>query len=251
MLVDTHAHLVEKFYQNDLEEVLANNSAIKVNIVGFNLESSFEAVRNAHRYANYYASVGLHPNDVSASKANNLKQIETLLSDEKVIALGEIGLDYYHTSSPKEMQMEFFAKQIKIARKFNYPYIVHSRKAFEDTISVIQQSGYLNCVFHSFDYGKEEIIKILDLGCYVSFSGMLTFRARDDLREASKNVPLNMLFFETDSPFLAPVPNRGKRNQPLNVEFVYEQFAQISGFELSVLEEAVLFNFSRFFKKAK
>lgn len=249
MFFDTHAHLTTEYYKKDeIEEILKND--IFVNIVGFDLDSSKEALEIANAHKNCFSSCGFHPYDVPKANEESLKELTKLLEDEKVVALGEIGLDYYRDIVPKNIQKKFFALQLELAKKSGLPFVIHSRMAFSDTLSILNNVGYYNGIFHSFDYGKEELKKVLDCGLYVSFSGMVTFKGRDDLKEALLFVPTDRVLFETDSPYLTPVPLRGKKNTPLNVRIVYEFFSNVRKIDLETLEQIVCSNVFKVFKKA-
>ncbi|MGB9695147.1 MAG: TatD family hydrolase [Caldisericaceae bacterium] len=248
MIVDSHAHLLKQFYSDDILNVCRRCQDLVVNIVGFDIDSSQEAVELAKVYPNFYASCGIHPNE--AYRNFDIAQIERLAQMPKVISIGEIGLDYYRDSSPKQIQFELFRKQIEIAQRFGLPYVVHSREAFADTLDVIKDSGYNKCVMHSFDYDSKDALSAVEAGCYISFSGMLTFKNKGELKEAAKSVPLEKVLFETDSPFLSPVPFRGKTNEPQYVKYVYEEFSRIRGIDPSQLEEQVFKNFKLLFSKS-
>ena len=248
MFFDTHAHLTTEYYKKDeIEEILKND--FFVNIVGFDLDSSKEALEIACTHRNCLSSCGFHPYDVLKANKESIDDLKGLLKEEKVVALGEIGLDYYRDITPKDMQQKYFELQLELAKTCKLPFIIHSRMAFSDTLSILSNVGYYNGIFHSFDYGKEELKKVLDFGLYVSFSGMVTFKGRDNLREAFLFVPTDRVLFETDSPYLTPVPLRGKKNTPLNVRIIYEFFSKARKIELEELEKVVCNNVFNVFKK--
>jgi len=255
MLIDSHAHLLKEEFGDELEKELdkiAKSNVKIVNNIGYNLKSSEEAVRSTALYEFLFAAVGVHPYDIKDFKLSNpTESIRALAKNERVVAIGEIGLDYFRNISDFGEQRKYFKDQIIIAKELGLPIIVHSRDAFEDTFNIIKETGYFNGVFHSFDYGIDEAKKVLDSGMFISFSGMLTFKSKDKLREVAKIVPLDCILFETDSPYLAPVPKRGKRNTPLYVEYVYKTFAEIRGIELEKLEKIVEENFIRLFNRTK
>ncbi len=255
MLIDSHAHLLKEEFGEELEKELKkiNKSNVKiVNNIGYNLKSSEEAVQLTVQYEFLLAAVGVHPYDIKDFKLNNaIENVYTLARNKRVVAIGEIGLDYFRDISDFGEQRQYFKDQILIAKELGLPIIVHSRDAFEDTFNIIKETSYFNGVFHSFDYGIEEAKKVLDSGMFISFSGMLTFKSKDKLREVAKIVPLDRVLFETDSPYLAPVPKRGKRNTPLYVEYVYRTFAEIRGIKLEELEKIAEKNFVRLFNRSK
>ena len=249
MFIDSHAHLIKEFYNENLEEEIlrTKESKIIVNNIGFNLETSKEAVGITEKNKNFFASIGIHPYDINDSGGETILEIKKLAQNKKVIAIGEIGLDYYRQITDFNLQKEKFEEQIYLAKDLNLPFIVHSRRAFDDSLETIKKTGYFNGIFHSFDYGVNEAKKILDLGMYISFSGMLTFKGRTDLVTAATYIPLQYILFETDSPFLAPFPVRGSTNHPYFVEYVYKFFAGIKNIEISELEESIRKNFNIIF----
>jgi len=249
MVIDTHAHLLQQFYREEIDEVVNHSKELIVNIVGFDIESSDEAINRANLNSNFYSSVGIHPNDLKSKK--DLSYIEILARNQKVIAIGEIGLDYFRDSTPRSLQIGFFEEQIEIAKRLSLPYIVHSRESFDDTFRVIKDSGYDKCVMHSFDYDTTSAMKIIENGSYISFSGMLTFNGKKELKEVASLVPLERVFFETDSPFLSPTPLRGSRNEPQYVKFVYEKFAEIRNLDISIVQKQIFENFKVLFNKFK
>jgi TatD DNase family protein len=249
MLIDSHAHLISKFYKENLEEEIlkTREKEVFVNNIGFNLESSKEAVAIAKKNKNFFASVGIHPSDVSDSEKETIVELKKLAQDKKAIAIGEIGLDFYRQITDFNLQREKFEEQIYLAKELNIPFIVHSRKSFDDSLDIIKKIGYFNGVFHSFDYGINEAKKVLDLGMYISFSGMLTFKGRNDLIETAKYTPLQKILFETDSPFLAPAPMRGRVNQPAFVEYIYKCYAEVTNTDINEIEDIVRENFNKIF----
>lgn len=251
MLIDSHAHLLKEFYGDFLSsevESSCNGKTIFINNVGFDLESSLESIEIAEKNDNLFVSAGFHSHNIGKMNMNSVIKLKEILKEKKIIAVGEIGLDYYRKTTGHKLQMKKFEEQIYLAKEYNLPIIIHSREAFEDTMSIIKKTAYFNGVFHSFDYGKKEAEKVLDSGMNISFSGMLTFRSRSDLIEVAKYAPIQNILFETDSPFLAPTPMRGKRNHPCFVEYVYKFFAEITNIDLSKLEENIMTNFNRIFK---
>lgn len=253
IFIDSHAHILRSLYSKDLEreiEIIERENFFKINDVGFDIESSKEALEIAERSVNFFATVGIHPEELTHFKEGDINLIEELGRKNKVIAIGETGLDYYNNDVALELQRDIFSRQIEIAKSLNIPVIIHSREAFDDTMCIIKEIGYNNAVFHSFDYGLMEVKSVLDFDCSVSFSGMLTFKKRGDLREVAEYIPLENVLFETDSPYLSPEPLRGRKNRPQNVKYIYEFFARLRGIDIEVLCERVLQNFKGRFKKA-
>lgn len=223
MLFDTHAHLDDEAFDLDREEVISNikNSGIKhfVNI-GTTVDTSIKAIKLADKYDFIYATVGIHPHDVGHMTYEDLQKIEELTKHKKVVAIGEIGLDYYYDNSPRDLQKKWFVEQIHLSERLELPFVIHSRDASQDTYDILKSNVLkTKFVLHSFSQSSEMLKRYLELGGYISFSGALTFKNAKNLQEAIKYVPLDRLLVETDSPYLSPVPMRGKRNTPLNVEY--------------------------------
>ena len=217
----------------DLEEVISRafDSGVKAMVVvGYDIKSSRKAVEISQKYRNIYATVGLHPYEAENFKENELKEIEELLKVEKVKAVGEVGLDYYRGPSDKKRQEELFKLQLEIARAYKKPVVLHIRDAFEDVFNIVCNFKDLNFIFHSFSFTKREMKKLLPYeNFFVSFSGMITFVR--EVEEAAKLAPKERTLTETDSPYLAPIPMRGKRNEPAFVKFVVERLSKIWGLE--------------------
>ncbi len=254
MYIDSHAHLLREEYGKELKKEIERakrNKIIAVNNIGYNIKTSEEAVLLSSEYDFIFASVGIHPYDIDEFDVSAKKEITKLTESEKTIAIGEIGLDYYRKITAFDKQKKYFAEQIEIAKSTSLPFIVHSRNAFEDTWSIIKEIGYFNGLFHSFDYGISEAKKILDSGMFISFSGMITFRKREELRKVLEFVPIEKILFETDSPYLAPVPVRGKKNNPEFVKFVYKLASEIKKIDTEILKEKIKFNFTNIFPKSK
>lgn len=231
MLFDTHAHLDDKAFDEDrnlIIDSLQKNDVKKVVNVGASIESSLTSIDLANRYDFIYAAVGIHPHDVSNADESDFAKLEEMTRNKKVLAIGEIGLDYYYDHSPREVQKEWFAKQIQLAEKLDLPYIVHSRDATKDTFDIIKENTRESkFVLHCYSQSKEMVTRYVDLGAYISFAGTLTFKNAVNLKEAIRAVPLDRLLIETDSPYLSPVPMRGKRNNPTNVKYVAEEAARL------------------------
>ena len=218
MLVDTHSHIHDARFDSDRDEVIARARGAGVDTmisVGTDLETSRAAIALAEHYSFIYATVGVHPHDVKDMTAASLDELAVLAAHPRVVAYGEIGLDYYYDRSPREIQREGFRNQLRVARSVDLPVVIHTRDAQEDTLAILteewkDQPG----VFHCFTGDPEYATLALQLGFMISFSGIVTFPKATELREAVRVVPLDRLLIETDCPYLAPVPYRGKRNEP-------------------------------------
>lgn len=228
-MIDTHTHLTLNAFDDDREEIVENfedddlESLIEV---GFDLESSQKAVNFAKTHLNVYASVGVHPHNVLNIKEGWEESIEAFLNDEKVVALGEIGLDYYRDLSPRDLQKKYFTRQLEIASKKHIPVILHVRDAYSDVYGIVKDFS-VSAVVHSFNGGKDDLKKFLDLGFYIGVGGIATYKKNAELRETISFAPLNRIVIETDCPYLAPQPVRGKRNEPKYVRFAIETLSLI------------------------
>jgi TatD DNase family protein len=234
-LIDTHGHLQDPAFDEDREAVWhrAEEAGVGVVIPGYHLDSSRQAVALARQWEGAWALVGMHPHEVEAAPAGWLEALEALIDDPAVIGVGEIGLDYYREISPRALQQSAFMAQLELARRRALPVAVHSRDAEEDTLALMAEGGVLG-VLHSFSGGQDMARQALDLGWYLSFSGMLTFKNAGPLREVCTWTPLDRILVETDAPYLAPVPKRGRRNEP---QYVVHTAAMVASLKNLPLEE--------------
>ncbi len=233
MLIDTHTHLDDARYESDREAVIARARETGIDsmiTIGCDLSTSQAAVALANRYPFVYATVGVHPHEVKHIEDGWYNEFRRLAENKKVVAFGEVGLDYhYNYSSPKE-QRDRFREQIQLARELGLPLVIHTREAQEDTIQILkdERSTEVGGVFHCFSGDAWLAKDALDLGFYLSFSGILTFQNAGMLRDIAKTVPLDRILIETDCPYLTPVPHRGKRNEPAFVRHVAEILAAVA-----------------------
>ncbi|WP_246946003.1 TatD family hydrolase [Bacillus pinisoli] len=242
MLFDTHVHLNADQFNDDLEEVLERAKQQGVQnmvVVGFDRPTIKKAIELAEKYPHLYASVGWHPVDAIDMTDEDLHWIEELSSHPKVVAIGEMGLDYYWDKSPKETQKEVFRKQIQLARRVKLPIIIHNREATQDIVDILKEEnaaevgGIMHCYSGSLEVAKE----CIDMNFYISFGGPVTFKNAKKPKEVAKELPLDKLLIETDCPFLAPHPHRGKRNEPSFVSLIAKEIAELKGI---TYEEVVL-----------
>ena len=203
--------------------------------VGTCLQTSRMAVNQAFMYPSVYAAVGIHPNMVGQHDLTDLQEIEALASNPAVVGIGEIGLDYFHKASAQELQQKWFKAQIRIAKKLGLPVLVHCRNAYDDCYRILKQEGVTRGVMHCFLGTAEQAKKFMELGLYISFSGIVTFKNAKDLIPVVKSVPINRLLLETDAPYLAPQQYRGKINYPKYITFVAQAIANIKHIELAEL----------------
>ncbi len=230
-LVDTHAHLNLPNFKKDLEEVIARAKeagVVAIINVGIDLKTSIKALELAHAYEGLWATAGLHPHEVKKATEETYETLKALFQDPKIVAVGEIGLDYAKEYSPRGLQREHFARQLALARELQKPVVIHSREA-PDIMEILRQELPEKFVFHCYAGDKREAREILDLGGYISITGIVTFPKAENIREIVRYVPLERLMAETDCPFLTPVPHRGKRNEPAFVRYVVEKIAELKG----------------------
>ncbi|WP_444900612.1 TatD family hydrolase [Microbulbifer sp. VAAC004] len=257
MLVDSHCHLdrlkLDKF-DGDLDAVLefARSRGVgKFLCVGISLENADAVVEIASKYEDVFCSIGIHPLDVESGLAG-VDELIAMAERPKVVALGETGLDYYYSTDTKETQQQSFIAHLQAAGQLGLPVIVHTRDAREDTIQLIQEygnpqtAGVLHCFTESWEMAKAA----LDLNYYISLSGIVTFKNAEDLRDVARKLPLDRLLVETDSPYLAPIPYRGKPNIPAYVREVAEFIAELRGISYEQLAEITTENFLRLFPRA-
>ena len=232
MFFDSHAHFDDARFNDDRDALLSSmqkNGVSGIANIGADLKSSLSSVALAKKYDFVYAVVGVHPHDAESMTDATLSQIAALAAEEKVVAIGEIGLDYYYDNSPRDTQRYWFKKQMKLASKLNMPVVIHSRDAMEDTIKICRENKVCGGVIHCFSGSAESARIFLDMGYYISFAGPVTFKNAKALPEVAKIVPEDKILIETDSPYLSPEPHRGERNSSLNVHCVAEKLAEIRG----------------------
>ena len=237
---DSHAHLDDEKFNEDREEVIKSiyESDIKTFIsAGYNLESSEYAIKLANKYEFIYATCGISPNDIPQEKEELWKQIEKIKQlakeNSKIVAIGEIGLDYYWNKDNKEIQKETFIKQIEVANELELPIVIHTREAIMDTIEILKQNTvYKKGVFHCCPLNRELVKEALKLGFYISFAGPVTFKNSKNAGEIISMVPNDKMLIETDSPYLSPEPYRGKRNDPRKVKYIAKKIAEVKNIDL-------------------
>ncbi len=229
-LIDTHCHINLKDFNEDFGDVIERIETRLESVinVGFDLKSSEESVKLSNKYESIYATVGIHPHDASTYDGFAEARLRELAKNPKVLAIGEIGLDYYRNLSPKEIQKEVFKKQIELALEIGKPVVIHCRDAYEDTINILKEYKNIKGIMHSYS-GSYETAKILMDRFYFSISGPVTFKNAVTLREMVEKLPIEKILVETDSPYLTPEPFRGKRNEPCYVEYVAKMVAEIKG----------------------
>ncbi|MEW4286626.1 TatD family hydrolase [Priestia koreensis] len=234
MLFDTHVHLNAEQYDEDLQEVIdrALDAGVQnMVVVGFDEETINKAMELVERYDFLYASVGWHPVDAIDMTDEHLAWLEELAAHPKVVALGEMGLDYHWDKSPKDVQKEVFRKQIRLARKVKLPIIIHNRDATEDVVEILSEENVkeVGGIMHCFTGSLEVAKQCMNMNMYISYGGPVTFKNAKKPKEVVVDIPLDRLLIETDCPYLTPHPHRGKRNEPGYVSLVAEQIAELRG----------------------
>lgn len=253
MLFDTHAHLNAEQFDTDLEEVIDRAKAEKVErivVVGFDKPTITRAMELIEEYDFIYAAIGWHPVDAIDMTEEDLTWIKELSSHEKVVSIGEMGLDYHWDKSPKDIQKEVFRKQIALAKEVNLPIIIHNRDATEDVVTILKEEGAeeVGGIMHCFTGSAEVARQCMDMNFYISFGGPVTFKNAKKPKEVAKEIPNDRLLIETDCPFLTPHPFRGKRNEPSYVKYVAEQLAELKGLTYEEIASITTENAKRLFR---
>lgn len=252
MIFESHAHYDDSRFRSDRDNVL--NSLIDENIgivinAGANIKSSLKSIELAKKYDFVYASIGVHPHDVIDMMEEDLETLIGLASYNKVVAIGEIGLDYYYENSPKEVQKLWFREQINIAKEIELPVIIHSRDASQDTYDIIKETKAYEVggVVHCFSGSKEMARKYTDMGLYIGIGGVVTFSNAQKLKEVVKATPIDKILVETDCPYLAPEPNRGKRNDSTNLKYIIKEISKLKNIPYEEVEEITYNNGEKLF----
>ena len=252
MLFDTHVHLNADQFEDDIEEVIANAKEAGVNkmvVVGFDEKTINKALELVEKYEFIYAAVGWHPVDAVDFEERHLEWIKELSAHPKVVAIGETGLDYHWDKSPKETQKAAFRKQIQLAKEVKMPIIIHNREADRDVVEILKEenASEVGGIMHCFA-GSLEIAKTcLDMNFYISFGGPVTFKNAKQTKEVAKAIPLDKLLIETDAPFLAPHPFRGKRNEPAYVKLVAEEISRLKEITYEEVAKQTTINANKLF----
>ena len=239
MLIDSHIHLDSEVYSDDLPEILirADQSGVrKIITPGTSLESSAECIRIAQENDGIYAAVGVHPHDADNAADDFVKRLEEMSSDETVVAIGEIGLEFFKNYSSNESQIKVFKAQLELAEKLNLPVIIHNRDSDAEMEKCLTENRNIRGVVHCYTGGFDFAEKLLSMGYYLGFTGIITF-GNEELTEVVKMIPIDRLLIETDGPYMTPVPHRGKRNEPAYLKYIAEEIAQIKNISIDELSE--------------
>lgn len=236
MIFETHAHYDDEAFLIDRDELLSSfygNGIDYIVNVGASIASSKETIALTKKYPFVYGAIGVHPSDSKELDEDSFLWLKEATKDEKVVAVGEIGLDYYWDTPEREIQKRWFHRQMELAKEVNLPAIIHSRDAAQDTLDMIKDANLkeVGGVIHCFSYGKEIAKEYLDMGFYLGIGGVITFKNAKKLKEVVEYAPIEQIVLETDCPYLAPEPNRGKRNSSLNLVYVAREIAKLKNME--------------------
>lgn len=252
MIFDSHAHYDDEAFSEDRDLLLSAMGEQQISYivnVGANIASSKTTLELADQYPNLYAAIGIHPQEAASCSEDAMRWLKDNSSHDKVRAIGEIGLDYYWGEPDKEVQQDCFVGQLDLAKAVKLPIIIHSRDAAQDTLRILKENktADLDAVIHCYSYSRETASEFLAMGCYFGIGGVITFANAKKLKEAVAFLPMDKILIETDCPYLAPVPNRGKRNSSLNLPFVAREIASLKGISEEQVMEITLMNAKRFY----
>lgn len=249
-IFDSHTHLNDDAFRDNVAAYIDHAKRLgvtKMAIVGSNRAMNEEAIELAHQYDNLYAIIGFHPEEALNYNDEEEALLRQQLTDEKVVGLGEIGLDYYQNQAPKAAQFNVFKRQIKIAQEMNLPISVHNRDAFEDTYAILKECGVNNGIIHSFNGDAEWLNKFINLGMYVSYSGVASFKKTKEIHDAVAKTPIDKMLVETDAPYLSPEPLRGHQNEPGYTLYTVEAVARFRDTTPDKISDATYQNALRIF----
>jgi TatD DNase family protein len=249
-MIDSHCHLDDKRFADDLDAVLDRAAAAGITRIltigtGDGPPEIDRAVRLAERYPQIYASIGVHPHDAAKVTPQTYADLRALAGNPKVIAFGEIGLDYHYDFSPREVQREAFVEQLTLARDVNLPVTIHTREAWDDTMSILREHWSGPGIMHCFTGDPAQAREALDLGFHLSYGGVLTFKTAENVRESARITPDERLLIETDAPYLAPIPHRGKRNEPAMMVETARKLAEVRESTTEAIAALTTANFER------
>lgn len=246
MIFDSHAHLDDKRFDDDREDLILGLEAQGIKYVlnpGYDRESSEAAVKLAQTYDNIYGAVGTHPHDAKDLTGEDLARYRDLAREPRVLAIGEIGFDFHYDNSPRKVQEEAFRVQMDLAKDLDLPVLIHMREATKETLEVLKAyQGQVRGIIHCYSEGWEEAKKFLDLGYLIGLGGVVTFKRSDATREVASKVPLDLLVLETDAPYLSPEPYRGRRNEPAYTKFVAEKIADLRSMDKDSIGQVTMAN---------
>ncbi|WP_368645856.1 TatD family hydrolase [Alkalibacterium putridalgicola] len=253
MLFDTHTHInVDRFKGEEKEAIerARENQVTRMAVVGFDTETIRKSLELSRTYEGVYSIIGWHPTEAATYTDAVENQLMEQLTGDKIVAMGEMGLDYYWDTAPKPVQHDAFRRQIRVAKELSLPVSIHNRDATEDTYKILKEehAGDTGGIMHSFNLDTYWMEKFLDIGMHISLSGVVTFKNAPEVKEVAKAVPFEKLLVETDAPYLAPMPNRGKRNEPAYVKYVAEEIARQRGLKFEAVAQQTTQNAMRLFR---
>jgi len=253
MLVDSHVHLDDTRFDRDRDQLIQSFNKDGIAYVlhaAYDLNSSIKAVNASEQHSKVFASVGYHPHNAKEVTEDSLSIIEALAKKKKVVAIGEIGLDYHYNHSPKEVQRKWFVEQMRLAKKLDMPFIVHDREAHGEIYELIQSeyNTSMRGIMHCYSGNVELAKSFIKMGFLISLAGPVTFKNARKAKEVAKEIPLEYLLVETDAPYLTPVPFRGKRNEPAYVRYVAQEIADLKGLSFEKVAEITTNNFKKMFE---
>ncbi len=253
MIFETHAHYDDEKFDEDREELISSlfrehNIGYIIN-AGCDMKSSYAGLELSRKWKNFYAAVGIHPHSADELNDENSETLRKLSADPKAVAIGEIGLDYYYDFCDREVQRDCFKRQLELAAEVELPVIIHSREAAAETFNIIKESGVRQGVIHSYSGHTEMALEYIKLGFYIGVGGMITFKNAKKSLEVVRNIPLERILVETDSPYLAPVPVRGHRNDSQNLRYIIDKISEIKQISPEKTEKTTLNNALTLFDK--
>lgn len=248
MYIDTHCHLYEEYY-NNIDEVIKdsiNEGVCKFIVNGCDMKSNIEAIELSHKYKEVYAAIGFHPTELNDFKEEYFSWLEEHINDERVVAIGEIGLDYHYDETDKEKEVYVFRRQLDIAKKYNKPIIVHTRDAVQDTLDILQEYNLKGSI-HSYSGSLEMAREFIKLGYMIGVGGVVTFKNAKNIKEVVKSIDLSYILLETDSPYLTPEPFRGTPNSPKYIPYIAKAISDIKEVNINDVRSVTTANAERLF----
>ncbi len=245
-MIDTHCHIFKEYYDN-IDEIVDSMDGYMI-VAGLDDETNLEVVELVNRYKKVYGVIGIQPEEIDKLTLNSYKIIEENINNPKIVGIGEIGLDYYWDDSKKKQQIEIFRNMLSIAEKYNKPVVIHSRDAIQDTYNIISEYPTVKCVLHCYSSSLEMAKEFVKKGVMLGIGGVVTFKNSKKLVEVVKEIPLENLLLETDSPYLSPEPYRGKQNKPNNVMLVAKKIAEIKNISVEEVIEVTTNNAKKVFE---
>ena len=249
-MIDTHSHINFDDYKNNFGyflENIKNNEVEKVIIPGVEPKTFEEIISLCEKYDMLYGAIGIHPSEANTYNEEIEEKIYKLCKHKKIVAIGEIGLDYYWEQDKKEEQKRVFRKQLEIAQKLNLPVLIHDREAHDDTFEIIKEFKLKDVIFHCFSGNKDFALKCINEGYYIAIGGVVTFKNAKDLKEVAMTIPLEKILLETDAPYLAPVPYRGKLNTPAYLKYIAQEIANLKNIPIEEVKDITTKNAKRIF----